>query len=717
METDRMNWKTGVRQRTLVAATLLLVTLALAPDPAQAAAPTLVGHWEGVIEVPASPLEVNLDFNSDAGTLVGDITIPAQGARDLPLTGISLEGSSAAFTIAGVPGEPTFNGTFSETGTILAGDFTQGGQTFPFRLVAAADGAAQAAATLDDLAGIISAALEDWKTPGLALAVVADGKVALARGFGRRSVADDLPVTADTLFAIGSSSKAFTTLLMGMLVDEGLLEWDRPVASYLADFVLHDEYATAHLTPRDMVSHRSGLPRHDLAWYNNETISRGELVQRLRYLPANKELRETWQYNNLMFLTAGVLVEELTGKSWEEAVQARILDPLGMTRSNFDVAVSQADADHSLPYVVKDDEVMPVDFRPITVMAPAGAINSTARDMARWLQLQLGEGSIDGRELLQPGTLAEMHLPQMVIPGLPREKEKSPMSYGLGWFVETWRGHLRVHHGGNIDGFSALVTLYPREGVGIVVLVNRNGSALPGLVTDTVSDRVLGLESRDWIGEAATRRDAARAFSEEGQDAKARFRVENTRPSRELQQFVGRYRHPGYGTLEIARNGDALTMFYNGMTMPLEHWHYDTFNVAAMEKEIIPENLRLTFLADSRGHLNRVEAPFEPMTAALTFQRLPEDRLSDPAFLARLAGTYQVPGQSLSVRVQGEGLVLQAQGQPALDLLPAGELEFDLKGVTGFSARFTLPDEGPAEALILVQPNGVFTATRVVEQD
>jgi CubicO group peptidase (beta-lactamase class C family) len=240
--------------------------------------------------------------------------------------------------------------------------------------------------------------------------------------------------------------------LLGLLVDEGKLDWDEPVASYLPDFKLYDEYATAHLTPRDMVCHRSGLPRHDLVWYNDEEITRAELVRRLRFLEPNEDLRAAWQYNNLMYLTAGYLIEQLTGTAWEEAVRRRVLEPLGMRRTNFSVFDSQKDDDHALPYLEDDDELRKIAFRPIGVMGPAGSINSCVDEMARWVNLHLGGGSFDGKPVIQAGTLRAMHTPQMVMPGLPQEEWVSPASYGLGWMIDTWRGRYRVHHGGNIDG-------------------------------------------------------------------------------------------------------------------------------------------------------------------------------------------------------------------------------------------------------------------------
>lgn len=700
------------RAARLFAASALLLLLTAAAAVLAAGMPTLENHWEGAIELPGQYLEVKLNFSHEDRTWIGDISIPAQGARNLALEKITVAGRDVSFAITGVPGEPTFKGELSEDGASISGTFTQGGQTFPFHLESGAPETDKAAAALSGIQEIVDAALEDWKAPGLGLAVVADGKIVLARGFGLRDVERNLPVTADTLFAIGSSTKAFTTLLLGQLVDEGKLSWDEPVASYLPGFKLHDEYATAHLTARDMLSHRSGLPRHDLVWYNNQTIGRAELVRRLRFLPPNKELREAWQYNNLMFLTAGFLAEKLTGETWEEAVRERIFEPLGMARSNFSVEESQKDPDHALPYQEDDDELHRVDFRPIQVMGPAGSINSSPSEMARWVQLHLGRGRFEGRAIIHGATLEELHSPQMAIPGLPDEPESSPAAYAFGWFVAMHRGHLFIHHGGNIDGFTALVSLFPMDGIGVVALVNKSGSALPALVTKTVADRILGLPEKNWIAEAAAKRDKAKEFTKKGEEKKALFRVRGTSPSRKLAEFAGKYGDPGYGQAEILLESDSLVLVYNGMRMPLEHWHYDVFNVAEMKDEIVPEDLRVSFRTDERGRVAGFDAPFEPFVDPIFFSRMPDGRLSDPAFLSRLTGDYELPGQTINVSLKGTVLVVQASGQPALELVPSGADEFNIKGLSGFSVRFKVAEPGPASAVIVIEPSGVFEAAR-----
>ena len=700
--------------RGRVAAALAVLVILMAATATLAGA-TLEGHWSGAIEIPGAPLAIDLDFAPEQDGWTGDISIPAQGARDLPLTGVTVSGGAATFAIQGVPGDPTFRGTLAANGATLTGTFTQGGLEFPFSLARAATDAERDRDALADLDAVVEAALVDWKTPGLAVAVVSGGEVALARGYGQRDIAAGLPVTATTLFSIGSSTKAFTTFVMGQLADEGRLDWDEPVVTYLPEFRLRDEYAALHATPRDLLSHRTGLPRHDLVWYNDLTSTRAQLVEKLRWLEPNKELRESWQYNNLMYLTAGYLVERRTSKTWEEAVRERILDPLGMTHTVFDAQAAQAAADHAKPYIDSDGTLLAVPFRETAAMGPAGSIHSCADDLARWMLVHLSEGRAAGRQLISAGTLDELHAPQMVIPGTPEEPYLSMRSYALGWMVDDWRGRQRVHHGGAIDGFQALVTLFPKDGVGIAVLANRGGSPLPGLLTATIADRVLGLDPKPWLADAAAKRDAAKAFTDRGAADKGKYRVQGTEPSRAPTAYAGRYAHPAYGELRVVERDGRLTATLHDLELRLEHWHYDVFNVGKRKDAVVPDDIRLAFRGDASGRIVAVEAPLEPLASPIVFARLADARLSDPAFLERLAGDYDIPGARLTIAVRGAELILRVAGQPDYVLDPAigDEAEFALRGVQGFSVRFAVPDLGPAAELVLIQPDGVYPAKRV----
>ena len=275
------------KQWRIPAAAALAALTAAARVFAAPGAPSPEGRWQGAIELPGQKLEVVVRIAAgEGGVWSGEIDIPAQGARHLPLSAFDVAASGAIrFSIAGIPGEPTFRGTLSSdgAGATLAGEFTQAGQKFPFRLARAAAAAVSSTKALDGFDAFVDGALQTWNGPGLAVAIVQDGEVVRAKGYGVRDVARNLPVTPDTLFAIGSSTKAFTVMSLAVLVDDGKLDWDTPVQTYLSRFALQDECASAGMTPRDLVTHRSGLPLHDLVWYN-APLTRAELFERLRYL-------------------------------------------------------------------------------------------------------------------------------------------------------------------------------------------------------------------------------------------------------------------------------------------------------------------------------------------------------------------------------------------------------------------------------------------------
>ncbi len=688
---------------------LVLFLLSLAVLPAAAQPAGLEGRWEGAIEVPGAPLQVDIDFELGDSGWIGDISIPSQGASDLPLSEITLEGSQVSFQISGIGGNPTFQGELQAD--TIAGEFTQGPGRFPFRLQRGVNPAAAAKGKLKDFDAFLEQALKEWKAVGLAVAIVVGDDAVYAKGFGHRDLERQLPVTADTLFAIGSATKAFTAFTLATLVDQGKMDWDRPVAEYLPGWRLYDDTLTGRVTPRDLVTHRTGLPRHDLVWYNNAALTRADLFQRLRYLQPNKDLRETFQYNNHMFAMAGYLIEQLTGRTWEEAVRLRVLAPLQMLRSNFSVVDSQQDSDHAIPYQVHDEKIEKMAFREIQAMGPAGSINSSVNEMSHWLSLLLKEGQFRGVRLLAKEALAEMHTPQMAIRSLPREPEISPGSYGLGWFLNSYRGHFRVQHGGNIDGFSALVTYFPNDNLGIVALANQNGSALPGLATNHAADLLLDLEAKDWNAEALKRYQLAIKTQKEAEEKKTTVQIQGTSPSHPLADYAGEYSHPGYGTLVIHQDeAGALSMEYNGIRAPLGHWHYDVFNGLENPDDRTFEDMKLTFNTNLKGYIDSISAPFEPAVDLIRFSRRPDRRLSDPAYLTRFEGVYVLGPQTLTVRVRGNLLTLSLPGQPTYELAPEQNDEFNLKGLTGFSIQFRI-EEDKALA-ILSQPNGVFTAQR-----
>lgn len=703
-----MRFKTSA---TRLAALALFAMVPLAAPAAFAQTTTLAGHWEGAIELPGQKLGINLDFQQEGDAWKGDISIPLQNAKDLPLVNISLDGTAATFEIQGIPGQPTFKGRLE--GDRIAGDFTQSGGTFPFSVERAASGADAARKELEGYDQLVQGMIEAWRVPGLAVAIVKDGEVIYQKGFGLRDREKKLPVTEDTLFAIGSSTKAFTTFVMGTLVDEGKLDWDKPVSNFLPGFRLYDRTATELITPRDLVTHRSGLPRHDLSWYNATDLSRKELVDRLPYMKPTYSLREKFQYNNFMFLTAGYLVEQVTGKSWEDNVRERIFGPLGMTGANFSVEDSQKAADFALPYDEEAETIKLIPFRVVTNMGPAGSINASARDMAKWVEIHLSGGKVGDKQIIGAATLADIHSPHMVMDGAVERPELSQPAYGMGWFIDTYRGHQRVQHGGNIDGFSALVTLLPQDGLGMVILANKSGTGVPELLARHTIDRLLKLEpSINWNGESLARRDVALAELKKAEGKKEEMRRPGTKPAHKLEEYAGDYFHPAYGTLRIDVQGNRLQVTYNHMSSPLEHWHYETWNGPTSIEPPTFENQKFLFQTDVSGNVVAVKTDFEPtLSEGITFEKKPDARLFDPAYLARFAGDYELTGQMLSVQLVGNVLTINLPGQPQYHLVPELGGEFSLKEASIIRVRFE-EEGGKVTGVTSLQPNGVFTAKK-----
>ncbi len=668
----------------------------------------LSGEWTGAIDLPTGKLEIIVNFQQEDGTWKGRIDIPAQMARNLPLTGISIQGRTIQFAIENIPGNPGFSGRIAEDGSTISGQFTQSGQTFAFELRKAAEAEARTLEqTLNLIAAFVDSMRRVWEVPGVAMAIVKNDRILLAKGFGYRDVAKQQPVTENTLFAIGSCTKAFTTMAIAMLVEEGVVDWDKPVRTYLPDFTLKDPFASERMTPRDLVTHRSGLPRHDMLWYG-ATFTRRQLFERLQYLEPSKDFRAAFQYQNLMYMTAGYLVGRVTGSTWESFVRKRILDPLDMRSSNFSVTEMQKAGDFALPYRKKDERVEHIPFRNIDAMGPAGSINAPVKEMANWIMLHLNRGVFRGRRLVSENAIREMHTPQMVTDTPQRYPEVSAATYGLGWFIQTYRGHKRVYHGGAIDGFTALVSLLPHDGLGMVVLANLSGTPLPNIATLYATDLLLELEPIDWNTRIKSRTEQ-RKKADKKKDAEAELtRKRGTRPSHPLAEYAGTYEHPGYGVIEVEQREKALYATFHGFTARLEHWHYDVFRF--MHERF--NNPKIVFYGNDKGDIDRLSVPLEPRVDPIVFHRRPAAELSDPKYLSQFEGEYHLEGQIARIELQRHRLTLSLPGQPVYTLVPYKRGEFTIKGLSGYSVKFETSKEGDIVAVNFIQPNGIFRAVK-----
>ncbi|MDX6216051.1 MAG: hypothetical protein QOG99_1635 [Frankiales bacterium] len=530
---------------------------------------------------------------------------------------------------------------------------------------------------------LVEAERERFGVPGCAVVVVKDGEVVLAEGFGKRDVDADLPVTADTLFPIGSSTKTFTAAVLATLVDEGKLDFDAPVSSYLPGFALQDPIATQLLSVRDCLSHRSGLPRHDLLWYAGDgTLTRDEVIAALPHLPPTQPFRQAWQYNNLLYLTAGHLAGRLVGGTFEDAVRDRVLTPLGMTRTNFSVVETQADDNHAKPYVrnVGERIAKQVAFASLDLAGPAGNINSSVNELVAWLKTLLAE-SVDGREpLLSPAVLAELRTPAWPVVPLFDEGIARNVGYGLGLVIEEYRGKRIAHHGGNIDGFSSQVLTVPEEGIGVAVLTNLHATflrdALPYLVLDV-------LDGVERVDHGATFHARMSALLEAMDNAKksGAARSKPLGAVRPFTDYVGEYAHPGYGTVTVGGGADRLTFGYHNLPEGrLEHRHLEVFD-AVVHVSGDDSRFPAQFTHDLEGDVDGFLVKLEQSLPPLRFERLHSAAHLTDGFLDEVAGSYAFGAVKAVISRRGDKELLAAvAGGSPVTLVPKGGRTFSLDG-------------------------------------
>jgi CubicO group peptidase (beta-lactamase class C family) len=439
---------------------------------------------------------------------------------------------------------------------------------------------------LGDFELYIQKSMADWHVPGLAIAVVKDDKLVWARGFGQRSLDEAGKVDIDTLFSIGSNTKAFTAAALGTLVDAGKLSWDAPVTGYLPRLQFYDPYVTRELTPRDLLSHRSGICGEDGVWYVTD-FSAEEITARLRFQKPAYGLRSQFCYSNSLYMAAGELVPAVTGVPWGEYVRQSFFVPLHMDSSNTSITAFTRQSDLAVPHATVDGRISPIRWHNVDNIAPAGAINSSVRDMSQWLRMLLAGGSFEGRQVLSPGVLREMETPQMLIGGSDGEAKflsaLNPDSrfyaYGLGFFMQDYAGTKVLWHSGHIDGMSAGLGLVPSEHLGVVVLSNMDQSWLPMALVWRVVDGYLHRPPRDWSSDIlAVVKPAADA--DKSEEAKMQKAYQPGPAPLPLADYTGTYSSDLYGSITVSLEGGALVLHASqSFTGDLRHWDHDTFQV------------------------------------------------------------------------------------------------------------------------------------------
>jgi CubicO group peptidase (beta-lactamase class C family) len=473
-----------------------------------------------------------------------------------------------------------------------------------------------------DLERLVEASMHEWKIPGLALAVVRDGEVVLQKGYGVRDVRGAEPVTPETQFLLCSITKSFTAAGLGLLVDEGRLEWNRPVREVIPEFRLQDALATERLTVRDLLCHRSGLPRHDWVHMPGD-LGGAQMLPLLRHLAPSRELRDVFQYSNLGYMVAGMVTERLSGQSWGDFTTERLLKPLGFKDFGFTIEALEAADNAARPHAMVGDECMPSPLWPIRTTS-GGGMNVSVADIAKWARFLLDDGKVNGVQLLSVKSLREMCTPHVHM-GRSEHAEIGDSHYGFGLFCENYRGDRTYAHSGSWLGWGTLMTVVPERSTSVVVLTNRAPSAVTSMLTYAVLDHVSGREPVDWFARFQPKRREFIAQQKSERATREDKRRKDTQPSHALDEYVGSYVHPAYGRIEITQEAGGLAWRWRTFSGPLTHWHYDVFATPYRPVEFHPDELTLTFLYDREGRIDRIAAPFEPAVTDVVFQRV-EDK-------------------------------------------------------------------------------------------
>ncbi len=554
--------------------------------------------------------------------------------------------------------------------------------------------------------------LKDWNTPGIGVGIVVNDKLVFAKGYGYRDYEKKLPFTPATLCQIASNSKLFTAVSAGMLVEEGKLTWDKPVRESVSTIQFYNDQLN-NVTLRDMLSHRTGVTRHDLIWFKSP-FTRKELFEKLKYLEPQEPMRQTFLYNNLMYAAAGNIIELKSGKTWEQFVRERIFAPLEMKTTTFSISDMTQHPDHGVPYKEKRDsfELYKIPYYEDTEgIAPAGAIISNIDELSHWLIALMNDGKYNGKQVLPANVLKATLQPAIGLPNTLGEAlgfwELLNPTYGMGRQTAAYRGHLMTFHGGDLPGFHSQVSFMPNDKIGVIVLVISDHSApLYNVISYNVYERLLGMDQTAWSQRRLQQRLAGKKAGTEARAKAGGDRVPNTKPSHALADYAADYENPAYGILKIGLKGDALQFGFHEFQFPMSHFHYDRFDTPDDEQY---GKFSLNFRTNPQGDIDSAVISLDE--GEVVFTRKPETL--DPALLEKLAGDYMTPTKvKFQVLYQpGAGLSLAFPGGPSQKLIPIKGLKFRTPQFADNIWEFVI-ENGKVTALKERDPSGEFTFPR-----
>jgi CubicO group peptidase (beta-lactamase class C family) len=577
----------------------------------------------------------------------------------------------------------------------------------------AQDKSAEVAKKLEGFDAFVEKTLKDWNAPGIGVGVVVDDKLVFAKGYGYRDYEKKLPITPSTLFPIASNTKLFTAIAAGFLVEEGKLTWNRPIRESVPPIQFYNDYLNNTITLRDMLSHRTGITRHDSIWYKAD-YNEQELFQRLKYLEPKEPPRQMFLYNNMMYAGVGYSVRLQSGKRWTEFVREKILNPLGMKSTVYSISDMLKQPDYGVPFTEKRDtmEIYKIPYYEDTAgLAAAGAIISNIEDMSHWLIALMNEGNYGGKTVLPPKVIKATLEPSIALPNTWVEArgwwEVLNAAYGMGRQTASYRGHLITFHGGDLPGFHSQVSYMPRERIGVIVFVIGDHAApLYNYVSYNVYERLLGMDQTPWTERGLDIRLKNKKAGTEARSKAGATRVANTKPSHPLADYVGEYEHPAYGVLKIELKGEQLQFAFHKLRFPMTHFHYERFDTPDDEQD---GKWSVNFATNPEGDVDRATMSLDEADAVFT-RKAPT---IDAALTERLAGTYETPsGLKFQVAARpGNELYVLFTGAPEQKLIPYKGLKFRITEFADVVFEF-VEENGKVTSLKQTEPSGEYVYTR-----
>ena len=552
--------------------------------------------------------------------------------------------------------------------------------------------------------------LKDWNAPGVGVGIVVNNELVFAKGYGFRDYEKKLPFTPATMSPIASNTKLFTAIAAGMLVQEGKLTWDKPVRDSVPSIRFYNDQLNNTVTLRDMLSHRTGITRHDTIWYKSD-FSRKELFDRLVYLEPQQPIRQTYLYNNLMYAAVGYLIELQSGKKWEQFVKERILDPLEMKSTSYSIANMLQQPEFGAGFTERRDsfELYRIPYyEDIEGVAPCGAMVSNIHDMSHWLIALMNEGKYAGKQVLPPAVLKETIQPAIALPNTALEtrgwSEMLNAAYGMGRQTVSYRGHLLTSHGGDLPGFHTQISFMPQDHIGVIVFeIGNHSQPLYNIVTYNVYERLLGMSETPWSGRLLELRLRGKKAGQQARAKANEGRIPNTHSSHELAAYTGAYENPAYGVMNIGLKDNELQFDFHKVKLPMTHFHYDRFDTPDDEQN---GKWSVNFRTNPQGDIS--EAVLSLDEAEAVFVRKPET--IDPKLMPQIPGAYETPGGvNIQVSRSADGkLSLDPPGQPPIPLMQVKGTVFRTPQFSDVTFEFVVQD-GTVTGMKQKSPGGELT--------